>query len=74
LCPTADDVWFWALARVAGVRLHCLGLDSYRPLRWQTRTPELLAVNRNQGQNDVQLGRVLDHFAELREADESDSS
>jgi hypothetical protein len=66
LCPTADDVWFWAVARAAGVPAHCLGLDSCRPLRQQTRTPELLTINRTQGQNDVQLARVLEHFPQLR--------
>ena len=69
LCPTADDVWFWAVARVAGVPAHCTGLESYRPLRQQARTPELLTINRDQGQNDVQLARVVAHFEELRTPD-----
>jgi hypothetical protein len=62
LCPTADDVWFWAVARCAGVPCECLGLESFRPCPQQADTPELQTINLGQGQNDVQLSRVIDHF------------
>jgi hypothetical protein len=65
LCPTADDVWFWALARVAGSPTHCLGLDSHRLRPEQARSPQLSTINRDQGQNDVQLARVIEHFGSL---------
>jgi hypothetical protein len=65
LCPTADDVWFWAVAAHAGVPAHCLGLESFRPLRQQEHTPQLHTINREGGQNDVQLGRVIEHFGDL---------
>lgn len=64
LCPTSDDVWFWAVARVAGAPVHCLGLDSHRLLSQQARTPQLSTLNRGQGQNDVQLARVIEHFGD----------
>jgi hypothetical protein len=62
LCPTADDVWFWAVARCANVPSECLGLESFRPCPQQADTPELQTINLGQGQNDVQLFRVIDHF------------
>lgn len=62
LCPTADDVWFWAVARVAGVPTRCLGLTSWCRLRRQAHTPTLNTINRDEGQNDVQLARVIEHF------------
>lgn len=62
LCPTADDVWFWALARVAGAPSRCLGRTSHRELRQQAHTPQLHAINRGRRQNDVQLARVIEHF------------
>lgn len=54
LCPTADDIWFWA---VAGVPAHCLDTVSYRPLRRQSGTPALQTMNVRGGQNDAQLAR-----------------
>jgi hypothetical protein len=62
LCPTADDVWFWAVATVAGVPARCLGVEGHRDVREQLRTPQLHDINREGGQNDVQLARVIEHF------------
>lgn len=62
LCPTADDVWFWAVARTAGIPALCLGLTSFRELRRQKGTPALQSLNRGDGQNDVQLSRAIEHF------------
>jgi hypothetical protein len=62
LCPTADDVWFWAVATVAGVPARCLNELGHRDVRQQLRTPQLHEGNREGGQNDVQLARVIEHF------------
>jgi hypothetical protein len=62
LCPTADDIWFWAVATVSGVPIHCLGLPSWRALWRQAHTPRSVTVNRREGRNDVQLSRVIEHF------------
>jgi hypothetical protein len=62
LCPTSDDIWFWAVAKVAHAPVQCLGLPSYRPLRRQAGTPQLQTINRREGENDVQLTRVIEHF------------
>lgn len=41
ICPNADDVWYWAMARTAGVESLCLGLPPHRPIWKQSRTPAL---------------------------------
>jgi len=64
LCPLNDDIWFWAVARAAGVAAHCLGLHSWEPVRRQAGTPRLESLNRGAGQFDVQFARVLEHFGD----------
>lgn len=41
ICPNADDVWYWAMARMAAVDSLCLGLPAHRPIWKQSRTPAL---------------------------------
>ena len=62
LCPTADDTWIWAVARVAGNDSHCIGTQSGWPIRRQARTRRLRTINRGEGHNDVQLERAIDYF------------
>lgn len=62
LTPHNDDIWFWAVARVAGTPVRCLALTSGRPLRRHSRTPMLNTVNVAAGQNDAQLASVIEHF------------
>lgn len=62
VCPTNDDIWFWAVSRVANVPVSCLGLSSHRSLRRLRGTAKLASVNTGQAQNDAQLARVIEHF------------
>lgn len=62
LCPAGDDIWFWAVARTAGVPVVCLGNHSLHMLRYQHATPRLATLNWEQDYNDVQLRRVFEHF------------
>lgn len=41
VCPNADDVWYWAMARIAAVPSLCLGLPAHRPIWKQSNTPAL---------------------------------
>jgi hypothetical protein len=61
LCPTADDIWYWALARVAENPTVCLGSRWFSPVDRQSPTPGLWDTNRDGG-NDVQLARVIRYF------------
>ena len=38
VCPRADDVWYWAMARLKRTPSLCLGLPAHRPSRPQSRT------------------------------------
>lgn len=62
LCPAGDDIWFWAVARTAGVPVACLGNHSLHMLGYQHATPQLATLNWNQDYNDVQLRSVFEHF------------
>jgi hypothetical protein len=62
LCPSGDDVWFWAVAQVAKARSKCLGNSSYNDLPSLQRTPSLQSSNWDDGQNDVQLRNVVRYF------------
>ncbi len=62
LAPIADDIWFWVVARVSEVKTMCLGNNSLLEYTWEESPDSLSIINRNMGQNDVQLGNVLTHF------------
>jgi len=62
LCPTADDIWFWAVARKTGVRLICLGDDRLDELLLQRWSRRLLSVNSTDEGNDQQLLNVIGYF------------
>ena len=64
VCPTADDIWFWALARVAGTTTICLGSDPepFRVIEALRDKEALGYANVLGGQNDAQMERVMGHF------------
>lgn len=61
ICPTADDVWFWAANRAAGVPAICLGAVPYAPLERPRFTSALGEVNATA--NDPQIAAAVAHFA-----------
>jgi len=62
LCPTADDFWFWACARLASSLPLCLGKSSYHSFYDAEQTDSLFILNGEGGMNDVQFQRLCDHF------------
>lgn len=62
LCPSADDIWLWAVERVSNVPLRCLGNPSGHLLHRHGGGRRLFSANGAGGQNDVQLARVVRHF------------
>ena len=60
ICPTADDIWFWAAILKSGTLSHCLGLPAHRPVAVQSRTAALSQVNATG--NDPQFLAAIDHF------------
>lgn len=65
LCPTADDVWFWAVAQSSGVPRHCLGKLPLRLIDSQGLTRSLASVNWHEGQNDIQIAATVEYFGGL---------
>jgi hypothetical protein len=73
LVPTNDDMWFWAMARLAGTKQICLGLERLTRIVRQDATPSLAAINeRNSGSQFAALREFLsldgDLLPDLREA------
>ncbi|MBR6412867.1 MAG: glycosyltransferase family 2 protein [Alphaproteobacteria bacterium] len=68
LSPTADDIWFWAMALKKGTRIRCI--ENANPkLSYVACTQEkesLLTQNNQQGQNDIQLQNVLQAYPEIK--------
>ena len=67
ICPNADDVWYWAMARIAGVQSMCLGLPAHRPIWKQSKTPALADLD----PGPKEFEAVVRHFS-LRAALELD--
>ncbi|MBB3188790.1 hypothetical protein [Halomonas cerina] len=59
-CPTADDIWFWAVCLKSGTSVRCLGHSARCQVKKELARHSLDAVNRVGGQNDVQLKNVID--------------
>ncbi|MCC5873513.1 MAG: hypothetical protein JJU22_14025 [Gammaproteobacteria bacterium] len=62
LCPTGDDIWFWAVSVVEGIGRRCLGSQPYRELKVQRMSPALTSLNRGLRSNDKQLENVINYF------------
>jgi hypothetical protein len=60
LCPTHDDVWFWAMTVRSGAARICLGQRKPSPNTEQAGTPTLDSINETRG--DPQLQAVAQHF------------
>ncbi len=64
LCPTADDVWFWALELYAGAPLALIppGYLDFAAATGSQHRGRLMSHNVDAGANDIQIAAVLDHF------------
>jgi hypothetical protein len=55
VCPTNDDLWFWAVAAAAAAPRVCLGSTKPRKIRQLAESPSLADVNGSEGRNQAQL-------------------
>jgi hypothetical protein len=66
LCPTADDIWFWAMAKMQKTGHVLVKTKKYLPLDWfyeYTHTDTALThVNVHQNANDKQIKQVIDYY------------
>ncbi|MCP9943159.1 hypothetical protein KBY70_12245 [Cyanobium sp. ATX 6E8] len=63
LCPTADDIWFWAMSLIHGSQRQCLGEHSVKEIKRFIKTSRLSRNNVSRGGNDRQLQLVINHFS-----------
>jgi hypothetical protein len=61
LCPTNDDIWFWAAARAAQASLICAGTPVLRSIPAVSAAPKLNQVNSSSVSTE-QLGNAVDFF------------
>lgn len=62
ICPTCDDIWFWAVSRNLGVPHRCIGGAWFWPIRCMNQTPALSTVNWRQNGNDRQINAAMEYF------------
>lgn len=62
LAPTADDIWFWAVALHSGVPVRCLGYQEHIAIRLNDIDNSLQKINCDQGRNDKQLEAVASAY------------
>lgn len=58
-CPTADDIWFWAAARLEDKPIYCLGINKVFEIPGARKTSSLKDKNRGRKQNDEQFQSVV---------------
>lgn len=58
-CPTADDIWFWAVCLKSCASVRCLGHSARCQVKKELARHSLDSVNRLGGQNDLQLNNVI---------------
>lgn len=66
LAPTADDIAYWALAKIKGTS-HCLVKNGYFGVKQVNGFDEkdsLLTINKLQNANDLQMNSILKRFGE----------
>lgn len=66
LCPTTDDIWLYAMARLAGTNFRLVG--SHEPLTmWRgSQFSALWRSNVLEHGNDAHMAAVIDHFGAAR--------
>ena len=67
LCPTADDIWFWAMAVLKGSKINVIGKHGCE-LRYVKDSQEancLQMINLGENRNDSQLRNVLSKYPEI---------
>lgn len=72
LCPTADDIWFWTMAVLAGRKINIVQDCIFKPLstdleKESESSDALVLYKINITQNDVQLKNVFEHYPQLYE-------
>jgi hypothetical protein len=71
LCPSGDDIWFKAMATLAGVKAVRINTGREYPSNGASQRDALWTRNLSQNENDVAFKAVVDHFDLWEKYDES---
>ena len=66
LAPSADDIWFWAMAVLKGTKISVIG-KNYSDLTYIEGSQEtaLWKTNVSENQNDIQMQNILQYFPQI---------
>lgn len=62
LAPSADDIWFWAVAVLSNTKIHCLGYEKHEIISPDDQNNALFTINVAGGRNDIQLNNVIERY------------
>jgi hypothetical protein len=64
LCPTADDIWLWAMAKLneTPIRIVENGISDLDYINLNDQKNSLFTINGNGGENDRQLQNIINTF------------
>ena len=62
LCPTSDDIWIWWMLRLNGCTFKKVGKGNRIYNSSKYNQIGLWHINLNQGQNDVQMQKMINYF------------
>ena len=65
VCPTADDIWFWAALLKAGSKIFCLGLPPHKPVLVLQGSAALSRTNVTR--NAPQFQQAISHWGIIKE-------
>lgn len=69
ICPTADDIWFWAMAIINNTKIRSIQ-PQYTDLIYTNVVNELVGdtlsrINVNKGANDIQLENIIKKYPQI---------
>jgi hypothetical protein len=74
LCPTNDDIWFWAMSVLNGTKIRMINTKPHHPLSVNLKrdlglikNARLHEINTQQKRNDIQIKAVTDYYPEIIE-------
>lgn len=70
LCPTADDIWFWAMAVLNNKKINVIHKQKKFELKYVKGSQDnncLKMINVGKNRNDIQLKKVFEYYPQILE-------
>ena len=68
IAPTADDIWFWAMAHVSGCEYKLVKNNINKVIGIGYSNDKLTVINVFQGQNDEQIKNIIKEYPKIYES------